>query len=175
MKHFVLPLAFLILLALADESSSLYANPPDTTLPAKVSAENAVYVEQAAFVLSRCTSINYERSVSQVVWFRFGYGSGKTGSFSGSFQGWGRGPMVMLMLLTKGGSSRFEAGAGGSFMYGRSSYNRSGARSTELTIHPSASVGYRFQPIIGGVVLRAGLTYDYYGGFPFQISLGYAF
>jgi hypothetical protein len=143
-----------------------------------VTARNVIYFEFASMILGGSLSLNYERLVAPDLWLRFGYGVGAISGIDNDY-GWGQGPLLMGLFLP-GRNSKFELGLGGSFMYGNlKAFQRNSSRNyisqADWWFIPAASIGYRYQPSDGGLLFRIGLTYVYYGGFPLQISFGYAF
>ena len=76
----------------------------------------------------------------------------------------------MANYLTSG-NHKLELGLGVSLTNrGENKY-----RLTETFPSLSYSIAYRYQPDELGIFFRVGATRIFYFGFPFQISLGYAF
>lgn len=150
--------------------NNLFAQQSDSSASRQEITKNALYGEFAAYLFNGCISLNYERSITEELWLRVGYGSGGYRSVDGDSHGDGKGGMLMALYLL-GGSSKFEVGLGASFIYGIIN----NTAQEDWWLIPAASLGYRYQPTDGGIMFRVGLTYDYYGGVPCQISLGCAF
>ena len=146
--------------------------------PRPFTALNALYAEGAWMIINGSFSVNYERSLTRSTWLRVGMGAGQNDWFAGY------GALVMVMFQWGRNNDKFELGVGGSYSdrydeYIPSDASLSGSSSQARHIGwlfiPALSAGYRYQPSAGGLIFRAGLTPDYYGGFPAQISVGYAF
>lgn len=159
-------------------AQALFAQSSDPLKDQRV-ARDALYGELATCLLCATISINYEHSLRDEIWIRLGYGVGGVVEFNRG-PSWGHGPLFMGVLLL-GDNNKFEFGLGGSLIYGDltrlESYSpsRSHRPHSDWWLLPAASLGYRYQPTDGGFLFRSGLTFDYYGGFPIEISFGHAF
>lgn len=125
---------------------------------------NVFYLDYSTFLLIGSISLNYERTWNNVG-VRVGFGEGyafETGSGSGF--------MVMGNVFPFE-EHKFEMGFGVSVMW----VSRFGPEPRRTQLYPAGSICYRLQPPDGGFFLRLGLSYVYYYGTPFTLSIGIAF
>lgn len=118
---------------------------------------NIIYFDLSTLVIMGSISANYERILSDNFSLRGGIGFAY---FTDKIY---FPTMLMCNFLTKG-ENKFEIGLGGSLI--TENYN---------PIKPAFSVGYRYQDKNDGFVFRTGLSWVFYYGMGFHLSLGKAF
>lgn len=127
-------------------------------------AMNVVYLEGAGILLTGALSLNYERMISTEFSLRLGYGVGWMIEHD---------PLECVQFTANyflGGDHKFEICAG----FCVTSADATGAGFNSRVI-PACALGYRYQPVDGGLLFRAGGAWTYAYGFPIEVSLGYAF
>lgn len=132
-----------------------------------IPARNVVYVELATLIAFGSISVNYERQIAQNFSLRGGIGLSWQGLSYGPDRQNGLSGLAMANLLAPfaGNEQKVEIGAGAC----------AGPALIGSTIAPALALGYRNQPLRGGLMFRLGATWVYGNGLPVQISLGYAF
>ncbi len=150
----------------AQKTDSL-ALPPPQEIPIRV-----FYCELATLLFEQGSfSINYENKLRDSFWLRIGGGIGWF-DYRTSIG------ITLMPVYLSNGDHKFEFGAGCSLNHvtkvSESSYNKYIEKNT-LVPRLAVSSGYRYQPEKGGIVFRAGLSYNLYYGGPLQVSFGFAF
>ena len=147
---------------------------PDSLKSKKIATQNVIYCEYVGIPGNNdCISVNYERSILENLWLRFGIGFGNIDYRN--HQGTGEGLMLMAVFMT-GGNNKIEFGLGASYFEYKNKYFYGGSNNSNNTdFAPAAVVAYRYQPTKGGLLFRIGWTYDYLRTWPLQLSLGWAF
>lgn len=145
-------------------------------------ARNAIYAEIGGNAL--LYSLNYDRRLQDNVTARVGFmyvaaegqdASGDRVDVSVAFF------PLMMNLLVGTGSGRFELGAGPVLGMASGEAETLDEGDVELSAFGLAAfattIGYRYQPVHGGFLFRAGLTPFYSNGFMLWggLSFGYAF
>ena len=142
--------------------------PPDLGLATEPTVKHAVYVEATTLVLLNSLGVAYAYRPLRGFAVSGGLGVGAiifmevVPTFGGQLMAHG--------LFGPTGSHSFELAAGASsFALIR--------RSGDLEAHgaPAGFVGYRYQPLDGGTLIRAGVGWNYGIGLGANLSLGYAF
>ncbi|MDQ3557327.1 MAG: hypothetical protein M3409_11220 [Gemmatimonadota bacterium] len=137
-------------------------------------ARNAAYLELLGNGL--LYSVNYDRLFSERI-------SGRVGAAllaADSSESAGRVLAVPIMVnyLAGTGNGRLEAGIGALVLTGEAENVEGSGNESFAGVAGTATLGYRYQPLNGGFVFRAGFTPLLSGGrfFPWLgISAGYAF
>ena len=142
--------------------------PPDLGLATEPTVKHAVYVEATTLVLLNSLGVAYAYRPLRGFAVSGGLGVGAiifmevVPTFGGQLMAHG--------LFGPTGSHSFELAAGASsFVVVR--------RSGDLEAYgaPAGFVGYRYQPLDGGTLVRAGVGWNYGIGLGANLSLGYAF
>ena len=149
-------------IASAQDISAFDAMPGDT-------ARNALFVELSTGLgtdrRAASLALNYEYQVDPHISARLGVGAAVEIN-----RDYAVGATLGAQFNTSG-DHRFEGGVGVSVLYGGVGEIHSYAYS----VAPAANMGYRFQPVSGGLVFRLGFSYSYNYGFPTEASAGYSF
>jgi hypothetical protein len=141
-----------------------------------ISSRNAVYVEYAGVLFLGSLSLNYESELAGAVFLRVGAGVAYTADIGlGNGGKECSGFTAMMDYISSGKDPRndnhFEPGLGASLVNG----DAPGAADKGWFVRPAIAIGYRYQPMAGGLMFRVGATWVYSFGLPFQASIGYAF
>ena len=142
--------------------------PPDLGLATEPTVKHAVYVEATTLVLLNSLGVAYAYRPLRGFAVSGGLGVGAiifmevVPTFGGQLMAHG--------LFGPTGSHSFELAAGASsFALIRRSGDLEGYGA------PAGFVGYRYQPLDGGTLVRAGVGWNYGIGLGANLSLGYAF
>ena len=142
--------------------------PPDLGLATEPTVKHAVYVEATTLVLLNSLGVAYAYRPLRGFAVSGGLGVGAiifmevVPTFGGQLMAHG--------LFGPTGSHSFELAAGASsFALIRRSGDLEGYGA------PAGFVGYRYQPLDGGTLIRAGVGWNYGIGLGANLSLGYAF
>jgi hypothetical protein len=158
-------LALCALPALAENNASR-VNPihPNAVSPDDRTATNSIFLEGGGPGL--LYSINYERILEQDYGLRIGF---SFQSFSGSVSGGGSTgtasasiftvPIIVSYLGISSGNHVLELGAGGTAVYASGSASGTGmsASGAGMSALGTALIGYRRQPVNGGLQFRVGI------------------
>lgn len=128
-------------------------------------ARHSVFLELSTGLVTNSLAINYEYQVEPHISLRLGAGAAV--QLEGASEVGG----TLGAQFFTAGDSRFEGGVGASLLYGTSSV----IQPSKWTVAPAANIGYRYQPVSGGMMFRVGLSYSYNYGLPLQGSAGYSF
>ena len=157
-------LAALVILLSVNVASAQRINPFDAVSSVDT-ARNTVFLELSSSLLSNSLAVNYEYQFSDIMSVRVGTGAAMQMEGASAV-----GVTAGLQLFTAG-DGRLEGGAGISAVYS----NTSPMLPMAFGVSPAVNLGYRYQPVEGGMMFRVGLSYSYNFGFPVQGSAGYAF
>ncbi|MFQ5652595.1 MAG: hypothetical protein ACE5IY_21895 [bacterium] len=158
-------LASLLVMTLPDNS---FAQPARTD-------RNSVYIELLGNGL--LYSINYDRMFSESVGGRIGIMYFGAAEVDGDEDVNLTVVPVMANYLVGKGTHRLELGLGALLVFAARDFDEKGGAVDEQGVAGTATVGYRFQPLNGGFLFRAGVTpifsdkVSLWGG----LSLGYGF
>jgi hypothetical protein len=118
-------------------------------IPFDAEAKNAFYFELAGNALF--VSLNYERFIQKNMSIRVGYGSAAIYHHA----------VPVMFNFFVGENHRLELGAGVVFLFEREPFIRGYIFNDENLTLLSGTFGYRYQPVDGGFVFRAGLNPSY--------------
>lgn len=144
--------------------------PGSASLPLR-SKENVFYLDVSTALFIGAISLNYEHTWEHVG-YRVGFGAG--GGAPELEVGNGYGGMVMLNVFPLD-EHKLEIGFGASVMWLSRFGSRFASEPRRTQVYPAGTICYRIQPSDGGFFLRLGLSYVYYLGTPFTVSIGIAF
>lgn len=147
--------------------------------PPEIFKRNAIYFE--LFGQGGLYSINYDYRIKEEISIRAGFTSWGIGVFENNFHFTGF--PIMLNYLSGKRSGHLEAGVG--FIPATVSFHGGDSNpffilegeGSSTRVLGTATLGYRFQPLQGGFVFRAGLTPFFADGVRLfgGASVGYAF
>lgn len=137
--------------------------PDDNTLSSAPSARHAVYLELNSALFSASVGLNYAFRFSRG--FLVSGGLGTSGLAAGGVGFAGVGSQVLAHWLFGAPSPHaFEAALGAAVLVG-----------TPTLVMPATFLGYRYHPLDGGFLFRAGAGWSYVFGFGLSLSGGVAF
>lgn len=147
-------------------------DPPRPTFLQVPSARHALYVDLATLGLASGAALNYAFRPWRGLAFSVGFGGAMVLTFPASYGG----QTQVHVMVGPPGPHSFEVAAGvcaGMFV------NSIGGGSPESTepagrfdVMPVGFLGYRYQPMAGGFMLRAGLASQFLYGNGVHVSLG---
>jgi hypothetical protein len=156
---------FLLLAALTVNIASAQQIDTYDSYSSADTARNTVLLELSTGLVTNSLSLNYEYQFHPNAGLRIGAGAAI------QLEGANTAGATIGMQMYTDGDSRLEGGIGVSLLYAQSSAHLPAA----LEPAPAINIGYRYQPVEGGMMFRVGLSYSYNYGLPFQGSAGYAF
>ncbi len=146
------------------------AVPPMTARPA---ARHSIYVEGVTAIIANSISVNY--SFRPFKFFAVSAGVGASSLFFISeFHGIG-GQLQAHLLLGRMGDSSFELHGGVALVRTTFRFLTTEPPTPSMTALPALGLGYRYQPMDGGLLFRFGGAWSYGFGMGIQASIGATF
>lgn len=137
-------------------------------------ARHAIYLGATSLIVLNSVGLNY--SYRPLRGFAVSLGAGLSAAFAG-FAGAAAvgGQMMAHGLFGGAGSHSFELAGGLSVVSTNSGIFCSDCDSSRLAALPSAFLGYRYHPLDGGFLFRAGAAWEFGLGIGAHLSFGGAF
>lgn len=141
-----------------------------------VASSHALYVEGTTMILMNSIGLHYAFRPVRGFAISAGIGTGAATGILVSASGWG-GQALAHFLLGGPSSHSFEVAAGAALMKVTGSVIFSDAEDEDpqLRVFPSAFLGYRYQPLAGGLLMRAGGAWSFGYGIGLSASVGFSF
>lgn len=158
-----------------------YAPPPTPPPPVEVtgatvpSARHALYLEANGLILTGSLGVTYAYRPMRSLAVSVGFGMAYATVILASLTAYG-GQVMVHGLLGGDSPSSFEIAAGAALTSTEANWQFTvGSSGSDLSVTPSAFLGYRYQPMNGGFVFRVGGAWSYAIGIGVSLSFGYAF
>lgn len=146
------------------------AVPPMNARPA---AQHSLYVEGVTAIIANAISVNYSYRPIKMFALSVGFGAASI-FFVGEAHGSG-GQVQGHLLLGRMGDSSFELHAGVALMRATFSFLGGESSTPSFGVLPAFGLGYRYQPMDGGLLFRIGGAWSYGFGMGIQASIGATF
>lgn len=141
-----------------------------------VESRHAIYVEGTTLAILNSIGISYAFRPIRGFAISAGFGYGSANGLIVTAKGYG-GQLLAHLLLGGPSSHSFELALGGALMRieGDLIFDETDPTDPVLRILPSAFLGYRYQPLDGGLLVRGGGAWSFGYGIGFSASVGASF